>query len=495
LIARTVDRARARDRCEPFLGEDGLYRGASVGAAGEVAARTGAEVHMDRLRIGRVAMVFGLVGLAACAPEDYGSTSEDVRSCARSRRRPCGSDAGPGTPVITVDACVPRTCADLGDCGSQDDGCGGAIDCGSCESPTAPAVAIGPLPLVATDPSRGTVFASPTGSGTSCTLALPCDAWTAVARGRPGDVVFFRGGVYPVTRNLSFAGRGEESRPIVFESYPGELAIFDGSGLARTTAIYVRVTGERNVIRRIEVRSMPMSGIWIGGRYNTLEGVRSHHNLTSGIQIFSPYESFPYGAYGSYNVLRSCVVHDNSGAGYAAVSDGGDSDGISISSGEGNRVEHCLAYRNSDDGIDTWRSTNTYVGYSIAHDNGIAAGNGQGFKAGGASPSRGTVVEHSIAHHNRAAGFDYNSGIDVRFRYSTSYANAVGVSTGTTTVVERCIASADGRTLIGSGMVIDSSWQRAGTVVFESTDPSALDFLRPLKDGGFADIGAYAAEP
>ncbi|MFW6369211.1 MAG: hypothetical protein ACOC0J_01360 [Myxococcota bacterium] len=36
------------------------------------------------------------------------------------------------------DECIPATCEELGaECGEQDDGCGGTIDCGTCDSPPA----------------------------------------------------------------------------------------------------------------------------------------------------------------------------------------------------------------------------------------------------------------------------------------------------------------------------------------------------------------------
>jgi len=161
---------------------------------------------------------------------------------------------------------------------------------------------------------------------------------------------------------------------------------------------------------------MPWQGLHTQTTDNLMEGLEVHGSGLSGIHIYSPYDNFPYGAQGSRNVIRDCVVHDNDGSGVmnAEFADGGNSDGISISSGADNRVEHCLVYGNSDDGIDTWRSTGSYVGYSISHSNGIASGNGQGIKAGGAPPSATSFVEHCLSYSNRAAGFDFNSGVDVR---------------------------------------------------------------------------------
>ncbi|MCP5404611.1 MAG: right-handed parallel beta-helix repeat-containing protein, partial [Pseudomonadaceae bacterium] len=352
---------------------------------------------------------------------------------------------------------------------------------------------IGPQPVASTDLAQGTWFVKPNGSGTSCAKATPCDIWTAVGKAKAGNVVFLRGGVYAVSKNLTFNSQGSATAPVVFESYPGEQAILDGSQHAKGTSIYVRVSGKFIKLRKLEVRNMPLQGIWINGTDNVIEGVHAHHNGLTGIQVFSPYEAFPYGKYGSRNVIRHSIVNDNSGAGLGGVfNDGGNSDGISISSGANNRVEHNLVYHNSDDGIDTWRSTDSYVGYNIVHANGIGGGNGMGIKAGGKSPSKGTVAERNLAYGNRADGLTFNSGLDVKFLNNTAWNNkGVDYALGNITVAKNNI-SASGRATGGAGIASNNSWQRAGSVKFKSTDPTSPDFLVPTAGGGFEDIGAFA---
>ena len=63
-------------------------------------------------------------------------------------------------------------------------------------SPTQAAGPIGPQPVASTPLSSGTKFASPTGSGSTCSVAAPCSLATVVGLVVPGDVVFLRGGVY-----------------------------------------------------------------------------------------------------------------------------------------------------------------------------------------------------------------------------------------------------------------------------------------------------------
>lgn len=356
-------------------------------------------------------------------------------------------------------------------------------------------VRIGPRPVASTPLADGTIFAAPNGSGETCSEQSPCSLSTAVGAARKGDVVFLRGGVYDVTYDVRVSSSGTKDEPIIVESYPNELAILDGSSSSTSQNIIgIRISGDFVFVRKIEVRNFPKQGIYISGNDNLIEGVVSHHNKLTGIHIYSPYDDFPYGNQGSRNTIRDSIVHDNSGAGLggAEYDDGGNSDGISISSGADNRVEHTLAYRNSDDGMDTWRSTGSYIGYSIAWGNGIANGNGQGFKAGGAAPSEGTVVEHSIAYDNDSAGFDYNSGKKVIFRHVTSFNNARAFTLGNDTVVTKSIAALDGTNISGTGMATDNSWQRDGTPELMSIDPESPDFAVPVPGGGFEDIGAFA---
>jgi Right handed beta helix region len=373
----------------------------------------------------------------------------------------------------------------------------GLLACSDPSKDPGPSAAIGPRPVQATDLSMGTLFAAPDGSGTQCSETTPCDVWEVVDQATAGDVVFLRGGVYAVHSNLSFRGEGTATSPILYESYPGEHAIFDGSEHTREEdEIYLRLTGTFVHLRRFEIRDMPRQGLHMATTDNLMEGLEVHGSGLSGIQVHGSYD-LPYGALGSRNVIRDCVVYDNDGSGIfdAEFADGGNSDGISISSGADNRVEHCLVYGNSDDGVDTWRSIGSYVGYTISHSNGIAAGNGQGIKAGGATPSAQTLVEHCLSHSNRAAGFDYNSGVDVVFRYNTSWNNSLGFYAGDSSTLLYNLAFETDDAFGGAGTQQDNSWQRSGMPEPMSTDPASSEFLMPTPDDGFADLGAHADLP
>lgn len=354
---------------------------------------------------------------------------------------------------------------------------------------SAHAKTIGPNPIVSTDLAKGTLFVKPNGTGTACSNTLPCDIWYAVKKSKAGDVVFLRGGKYSISKSILFSNAGTSSAPIIFENYPGEKVVFDGSQHAKGTLVIIAVTGHYTHIRGIEINGMPKQGLLVYGNRNVVDGVHVHHSGLSGVQV-----AMRNGTYGSYNTIRNSRFHDNSGAGYydAVFDDGGNSDGISISSGSNNRIENCIVYNNSDDGIDIWASVNTYVGYNIAFSNGINNGNGNGFKAGGTSPSANGYVERNLSYSNKTRGFTYNGGRNVQFINNTSWNNgSTGYEFRSDSVATDNI-SLNKTIKSGSGIENDNSWQRSGSVAFISTDSRSKDFLRPKLYSGFEDIGALA---
>jgi hypothetical protein len=70
-------------------------------------------------------------------------------------------------------------------------------------------------------------YASPTGSGSTCSLASPCTLATAVNRVKAGEAVYLRAGVY-ATGEIALPRSGTMGAPITITSYPGEMAILDG---------------------------------------------------------------------------------------------------------------------------------------------------------------------------------------------------------------------------------------------------------------------------
>jgi len=236
------------------------------------------------------------------------------------------------------------------------------------------------------------------------------------------------------------------------------------------------------VFRNFVVRGSPAEGLFLGASDDVvIANVRVHESAASGILSLG----------GDRNLFSQVIVHDN-----VDRPDGGDADGISISSGNGNRIERCIAYRNSDDGVDTWLSTNTLVERCLAFANGRLDGDGNGIKAGGGGARVGTVVRWSVAFGNRANGFDANSGRGVRFEQNTAFGNG-GYGYELDDAIARnnlAVDNAAGARSQASTTRLEAgnSWSLGRPVdasVFVSIDPTDSDFLALRRDGLAASAG------
>jgi len=76
-------------------------------------------------------------------------------------------------------------------------------------------------------------YVSPSGSGTTCSLAAPCSLAEGLSQAQPGQEVILRGGVY--YRSEPLPRSGTSGAPIVVKGYPGETAILDGADPAMFT--------------------------------------------------------------------------------------------------------------------------------------------------------------------------------------------------------------------------------------------------------------------
>ncbi len=357
--------------------------------------------------------------------------------------------------------------------------------------------------------SKGTIFASPNGRGNTCLKSSPCSIRTAFSKLKPGDVLFLRGGEYNITSDLKPPISGTELNPIIIESYPGENAVLVGNYAnaqdvnnnpnGRTNGIKIDKYINFIKIRNLEVKNMGFSGIVIKGSNNVIEGCLVHDNILAGIVVYGgqwhenkPDYHIPY-LYGNNNVIVDNVVRQNSDVGLS--SNGGNADGISLSSGQENVIIHNTVYSNSDDGIDTWRTNDSFVAFNKVYDNGKGNGDGNGIKAGGNLSNTATnglraVVYNNITFNNKRRGIDYNSGKYDVFKYNTSYNNhSVGVHASSNTVVEFNIASNNGSQ--NSSLGTNNSWNIQRNIPFKSTDPNSSDFLKPLSGSRFENMGAY----
>lgn len=359
--------------------------------------------------------------------------------------------------------------------------------------PTTPPVAPS-LPGTERPLPAATMYVSPNGSAS--TNGRSIDAPTTLAHAtelvEPGDVVYLRGGVYPI--QVRFKRSGTADQPIVWASYPGEWAVMDGSDkpvVESKDRVWVQGI-QHNEFRNFEVRYGPQEGIYVeSSNDNIFSGIVTHHNHYSGI----------LNVYSNRNLYEYVVSHDNFDYANPYGRIGDDADGISISSGDGNELYRVIVFNNSDDGIDTWISTNTVVDGAISFSNGNGAyGNGNGIKAGGRDATVNTIVRNSIAFHNRAHGFDDNSGRGVQFIHTTAFDNGgYAYVAGSYTTLRYSIAYGGRGAGLWDAKSIANTWDMGiANPGFISTDPTDDNFLTPDQnspvagklDGEQSDLGA-----
>ncbi|MFM7099804.1 MAG: right-handed parallel beta-helix repeat-containing protein, partial [Verrucomicrobiota bacterium] len=105
----------------------------------------------------------------------------------------------------------------------------------------------------------------------------------AVSAVAPGDTVLVRGGVYAQTVNLW--AQGTSFARVVFQSYPGETAILDGSTLPANTTL-VTISGDWVDWKGFEVRHATRTGItiWEASQVRLLQN-SVHHCWNGGIFV------------------------------------------------------------------------------------------------------------------------------------------------------------------------------------------------------------------
>lgn len=346
--------------------------------------------------------------------------------------------------------------------------------------------------FVASDANAATLIASPTGTGVG-TLADPCSFAYIYANLAAGEIGFLRGGNYAISSAVSINNSGDSSGRIILESYPGELAVLDGSSVAKGAGTgQITVNGDFWHFRNIDISSMPRNGLLVNGSNNFFEYITSHDNGLNGIQVYSS-DAYPYGNRGSWNIFIDCTSHSNSGVGVGGEHGNGEnSDGFSISSGRGNRFIRPRAWGNSDDGFDAWGSLDTKAEDLIIHNNGDAAGtgDGNGIKGGRSGYVGNFIAINALVYSNLGAAFTHNSGSGASIERITEWDNAVGFDLSALVTAERCVKSS--ATNFGTGSVVGTtnSWDEVGTPAFVSTDPNSTDFLKITTGTAFSDLGA-----
>ena len=243
---------------------------------------------------------------------------------------------------------------------------------------------------------------------------------------QPGDLVYIRGGTYhpPLTTRaygvLLNGKSGTASNRIQIFAYPGEQPVLDASGLTGASTNvgillsntdYWHLKGlEVQGVQQHDSRIPPAAIRFNSGNNNIFEKLSLHDNQGIGLNIYGPSEN---------NLVLNCDFYNNfdsEGESYI----GGHADGMSISyvterDGDErvNTIRGCRSWGNSDDGYDFWENDGVVIiEDSWAFDNGLANGDGNGFKL---ARTFGTqelvsqrVLTRCLAVGNRAVGFNTN---------------------------------------------------------------------------------------
>ena len=137
-----------------------------------------------------------------------------------------GSGGGPGTGG--------RGTVDAGQAGGAGTGGIGNSDAGAADAGMNSPSCTG---------SGQTYYASPSGTGTDCTLDSPCPLDTAAANPKPGDIVCLRGGSYTSALSVPTTVSGTDTSWVTFAAYPGELPIINGGVKISGKSTHIRFNG------------------------------------------------------------------------------------------------------------------------------------------------------------------------------------------------------------------------------------------------------------
>ena len=287
-------------------------------------------------------------------------------------------------------------------------------------------------------------YVSPTGSDSAAgTMAAP---WATLQKGVntavAGDTVWIRGGTYRVTTpatssggiNFNKSGTSDTNR-IKYWAYPGEIPVFDFSGLVISTSGYTNgfsVSGSWLHFKGLEVANVPMNmysnnGISVNNASNDIfELLNLHHHNGTGIFIGN--------GMGGHLVLNT-DSHDNYDPN-SNQGNGQNADGFGVhyqTAGARTIIRGCRAWWNSDDGYDLINhDVSVTVEYSWAMGNGYANygttnppdGNGTGFKMGSSDRMVRHLVQGNVSWKNKANGFyaNHSSGGNTWYN-NTSFQN------------------------------------------------------------------------
>lgn len=172
----------------------------------------------------------------------------------------------------------------------------------------------------------------------------------------PGDVVQVRGGVYYESAGIS--SKGTSTARIRFESYPGEKAIFDGSNLTGSTAVFNVYMAEWVDVAGFEVRNGPYIGMSIYGSKNVrILNNHTHHHVRGGIYIGASSMGVSTNIVIDGNEVHDTVLENQN----HTFTTGGWAGALAFSKTDGGRITNNKVYRNYGEAMGTGLSKNVVI--------------------------------------------------------------------------------------------------------------------------------------
>ena len=270
------------------------------------------------------------------------------------------------------------------------------------------------------------IFVSPTGQDQAAgTLAAPLQTpQAAVTKALPGDVIFLRGGTYPLASTIQLTNSGARAGVITLAAYDKEQPVLNFSAwqptneLTRAFSRGILLAGNFWHIKGLEITGAPDNAIKVEGSHNVIENCVLHHNGDSGLQIGLTKKSTNDGSLTCSNLVLNCDSFRN----FDVRTKGENADGFAckLFPGPGNKFIGCRAWENADDGWDLYMTTYAVtIENCWAWHNGDATlfaatngynGDGNGFKLGGQNQPACHLVRNCLAFDNsRGIGFEDNN--------------------------------------------------------------------------------------
>jgi hypothetical protein len=248
----------------------------------------------------------------------------------------------------------------------------------------------------------------------------------AHSRASAGVTIWIKPGTYAWSSTVSLSKSGTAASPINVFAAAGTRPVIDFSGqtCGTSSARGIQISGNYWHLKGFDVQKAGDNCIHISGSYNTIEWVATHGCCDSGLQITAGTASDATQA--AYNTILNCDSYEN----YDVPTSGENADGFApkLHIGPGNVFRGCRSWNNADDGYDLFASDDivvidhcwAFLNGILASGGGTSAGDGNGFKLGGAATAGDAYeggaphqVSNSFSFENAHCGFTRNNNTSV----------------------------------------------------------------------------------